>query len=106
MLKSNFKRFHLLAALVGVMVGGPAMAAEDDAANEHYCHRFIKTAFVKDLAPGCQPGDTLILQISKQVGPGPIIGQLCDLRHEVWTEQLAHQDTVVCIYRKKKARAK
>ena len=45
----------ILAALVGVVVGGPAMAVEDDAANEHYCHRLIKTAFVKDLAPGCQP---------------------------------------------------
>ena len=96
------RRFILIFAIcTGVLWGGPAIAVD-----EHYCHRLIKTAFVKDLAPGCKPGDTLILQISKQVGPGPIIGQLCDLRHEVWTEHLEHQDTVVCVYLEKKVRGR
>ena len=93
----------ILAALDGVLVSGPTLA-EEDAPNERYCLREVKTYFIEDHAPGCEPGDTLILLISKKVGPGPIIGRYCDLRYEVWTEQLAHQDTVVCVYIKKTER--
>ena len=97
----------IIPTLVTFVLSGTALTLESaHAANGHYCHRVIETAFVKDFVPGCQPGDTLVLQISSRVGPGPIIGQLCDLRHEIWHEKLPHQDTVVCVFREKELRAK
>ena len=77
----------------------PAMGDEP-----RYCHLLIETAFNEDLVPHCRPGDTLVLQIVPEVGPGPIVGRLCDLKHEVWTETLDHQVTIVCQYVKKKRR--
>ena len=79
------RRFILIIAIcTGVLVSGPAMATDD-----HYCQRYIKTAFVEDLVPGCQPGDALVLTIFKKIAPGTVVGKLCDLRYEVWTEWLA-----------------
>lgn len=89
----------ILVALVALVVSGPALAAEP-----HYCQRLITTGHVEDLVPGCENGDTLILQIKGQVAPGPIIGQLCNLQYEVWTETIKHQTTAVCSYLKKERR--
>ena len=38
------------------------------------------------------------------VAPGRVVGELCDLRHEVWTELREGQTTIVCIYQKKPRR--
>ena len=77
----------------------PAMGDEP-----RYCHTLVETTGKEDLVPHCRPGDTIILQIAPEVAPGPIVGQLCDLKHEVWTETHERQVTIVCQYVKKKRR--
>ena len=89
----------ILAALVALVVGGAAEADEPQV-----CQRLIETYFVDELVPDCEVGDTLVLQILPDVAPGAVVGDLCDLRHELWTEVRDGQTTVVCIYQKKSKR--
>ena len=78
-----------------------AIAATGD--EPRYCHTLIET-LKEDLVPHCRPGDTIILQIAPEVAPGSIVGQLCDLKNEVWTETHGRTVTIVCQYVKKKRR--
>jgi hypothetical protein len=89
----------LFALLLWVSSPIAAMAGE-----LRYCHAFIETMGYEDSVPHCRPGDTLVLQIVPDVAPGQIVGRFCDLKHEVWTEALDRQVTIVCQYVKKKQR--
>jgi hypothetical protein len=71
----------IIPALVVLVVSGSASAGEPQV-----CQRLIETYFVDELVPDCEVGDTLVLQILSDVAPGPVVGDLCDLRHELWTE--------------------
>ena len=89
----------LLISWASSAFAAPAMGNEP-----RYCHTVIETTAKEDLVPHCRPGDTLVLQILSEIAPGPIVGHLCDLKHEVWTETQDHQVTIVCQYVKKKHR--
>ena len=89
----------MLALLLWVSSPIAAMAGE-----LRYCHAFIETMGYEDLVPHCRPGDTITVQIVSEIAPGAVVGKLCDLKYEVWTEMQEHQVTIVCQYVKKKQR--
>ncbi len=90
----------LMLALL-LWVSSPIAAMADEL---RYCHAFIETMGYEDSVPHCRAGDTITVQIVSEIAPGAVVGKLCDLKHEVWTETREHQVTIVCQYVKKKRR--
>ena len=95
---------RIIGLILLILWASSAFAAYARGDEPRYCHIFIETGFIEDSIPHCRPGDTLVLQIVSDVAPGPIVGRFCDLKHEVWTETLDRQVTIVCQYVKKKQR--
>jgi hypothetical protein len=92
----------IIATLVAIIALNTSALAQ---VNEpQFCHGLVETSFVENLVPGCELGDTLVMQVMSGVAPGPVVGELCDLRHEVWTELREGHTTIVCIYQKKRKR--
>ena len=90
---------RLLIAVAAV--GGLAAPASAD--NEAMCQRLIETTLVADfstLVSGCEPGDVLVLQITPNVAPAPIVGRFCDLRRSIWDETRPADGsaTIVCVF--------
>ena len=76
------------------------LASRVEAEEERMCQRLLETIFVNGpLIEGCEVGDILVLQITSNIAPGPLVGRFCDFRQTIFTETRPDgAETIVCVF--------
>lgn len=82
--------------LLTVVLAVPFQAHSEE---QHVCHRSLETTFVKEaLIQGCKIGDILVLQLTSNIAPAPLVGKYCDFTQSIFSEIHGNQVTIACVF--------